>query len=108
MPRKKKIDEEITTKTKTTKKTQTIKKDQEIERSLTVASFTDVRDQLVCILRGLSDGSIPSSVAKTQCYILQTLLSALKLVHEQDDMGHDSVRELCKIIKEERDNQTEK
>lgn len=107
MPRKKKSDEEILTKTKTTKKTKASQKD-EVERSLTVASFIDVRDELVKILKGLSDGSIPSSVAKTQCYILQTLLSALKLVHEQDDMGQDSVRELCKIIKEERDNQTEK
>jgi hypothetical protein len=102
MPRKKKIDED-TTKTKTTKKTQ-----KEVESSLTVASFHDVRDELVKILKGLSDGSIPSAVAKTQCYILQTLLSALKLVHEQDDMGQDSVRELCQIIKEQRESQEKK
>lgn len=70
--------------------------------NIEVKSFEDIRSVLVDTLNKINNKSITASEGKTICYILQTLLSVQKNINETDDGGQDSIRELCLLVKQAR------
>lgn len=70
--------------------------------SIEVKSFEDIRNILVDTLNKINNKTITASEGKTICYILQTLLSVQKQINDTDDGGQDSIRELCLLVKQAR------
>ena len=69
---------------------------------LQVGNYTQCREILVQALNAMIQGKLSAGEAKSVSYLVQTILSCLHKEHELSDVGHDSIRELVGIIKEER------
>ena len=74
------------------------KKQSQIE----IKTFEDIRNVLVDTLNNINNKTITASEGKTICYLAQTLLSVQKQINETDDGSQDSIRELCLLVKQAR------